>query len=103
MPTYDTPGPINAVIDVAAGDVRLTAGDRDATVVEVRPTDAASAADRKAAELTHVARTGDKVVVKGPKSRSWLGRDVGSIDVSIELPAGSAVHASADAGDVQAH
>jgi DUF4097 and DUF4098 domain-containing protein YvlB len=103
MPTFDTPGPISAVIDVTSGDVRVSAGDRDATVVEVRPSDASSPADRKAADLAHVVHSGDRVVVKGPSSRSWLSRDAGSIDVSIELPAGSDVYASAERGDVQGH
>src|SRR4051794_17940583 len=101
MPTYQTPGPISAVVDVAAGDVRVNAGHRDDTVVEVRPADESSPADRKAAELTRVEHSGEQVVVKGPTSRSWLGRDIGTIDVSIELPAGSRVYATAGAGDVQ--
>jgi len=101
MPTYQTPGPISAVVDVAAGDLRVNAGHRDDTVVEVRPADESSPADRKAAELTRVEHSGEQVVVKGPTSRSWLGRDIGTIDVSIELPAGSRVYATAGAGDVQ--
>jgi DUF4097 and DUF4098 domain-containing protein YvlB len=101
MPTYDTPGPIAAVIDIASGDVLVSAGDRDATVVDVRPADPSSAADRRAAELTHVERVDDHVVVKGPKSRSWPGRDGGSVDVSIELPSSSDVTVTAGVGDVQ--
>jgi DUF4097 and DUF4098 domain-containing protein YvlB len=103
MPTYATPGPISATVDVAAGDVRVNAGDRDETVVEVRPADAASAADREAADQTRIEHSGDRVVVKGPTSRSWLGRDIGSIDVAIELPSGSEVYATVGAGDVESH
>jgi DUF4097 and DUF4098 domain-containing protein YvlB len=103
MPIFETSGPIAAVIDVAAGDVRITAGERADTVVDVRPSDPSNAADRKAADQVHVVHSGDRVVVKGPRSRSWLGRGAGSIDVSIELPAGSDVHASAETGDVEGH
>ena len=37
MPTFDTPEPISATIDLAVGDVRISAGDRLDTVVEVHP------------------------------------------------------------------
>ena len=40
MPTFDTPEPITATIDLAIGDVRISAGDRGTTVVEVQPSDA---------------------------------------------------------------
>ena len=40
MPTFDTPGPISAVIDLVVGDARITASDRDDTTVEIRPSDA---------------------------------------------------------------
>ena len=40
MPTFDTPEPITATIDLAIGDVRISAGERGTTVVEVRPSDA---------------------------------------------------------------
>jgi hypothetical protein len=100
MPTFDTPGPVSATIDVVAGDVRITAGDRDTTVVEVRPTDASSAEDLKAAQMTHVDHANDHVVVKAPRLRSWRDRSGGgSIDVAIELPAGSHVYGSAHSAD----
>ena len=54
MPTFDTPEPISATIDVAVGDVRITASDRADTVVEVRPSDASNDEDVKAAEQTRV-------------------------------------------------
>ena len=40
MPTFDTPEPISATIDLAVGDVRISAGDRATTVVDVQPSDA---------------------------------------------------------------
>src|SRR4051794_41862926 len=91
MPTFDTPGPVSATIDVVAGDVRITAGDRDATVVQVRPSDPSSADDIKAAQMTHVGHANDHVVVKAPRLRSWLGRSGGAVDVTVELPAGAKV------------
>jgi DUF4097 and DUF4098 domain-containing protein YvlB len=100
MPTFETTQPIAATIDVAAGDVRIRAGDRGTTVVEVQPSDASSDEDRKVAELTHVEYANERLLVKGPKLRSWSSRSSGgSIDVTIELPAGSHVHGTMGLGD----
>jgi DUF4097 and DUF4098 domain-containing protein YvlB len=93
--TFDTPAPISATIDVVVGDVRISAGDRGDTVVDVRPSDASSEEDLKAAEQTHVECANGQLLVKAPKLRSWSIRsDGGSIDVTIELPAGSHVQGS---------
>jgi DUF4097 and DUF4098 domain-containing protein YvlB len=100
MPTFDTPEPISVTIYVAVGDVQITAGDRSATVVDVRPSDASNADDVKAAELTRVECANAQLLVKAPKLRSWLSRGGGgSIDVTIELPAGSQVHGAGQATD----
>jgi DUF4097 and DUF4098 domain-containing protein YvlB len=101
MPTFDTPEPISATIDLAIGDVRISVGDRGATVVEVRPSDASNEDDVKAAELTRVEYGSEQLLVKAPKLRSRLVRSGrGSIDVTIELPAGSHVHGTVGMGDV---
>jgi DUF4097 and DUF4098 domain-containing protein YvlB len=90
MPTFDTPHPVSATVDLVLGEVRITASDRADTVVDVRPSDAENELDVKAAETTHVAYENDKLVVKAPKSRPMLGsRNAGSIDVTIEVPSGS--------------
>jgi DUF4097 and DUF4098 domain-containing protein YvlB len=99
MPTFDTPEPISATIDLAIGDVRISAGDRGATVVEVRPSDPSNDEDVKAAELARVEYANGQLLVKAPKLRSWLSRSGGSIDVTIELPAGSDVHGTLGLGD----
>ena len=72
MPTFDTPEPISATIDLVIGDVRITAGDRDTTVVEVRPSDPSNDEDLKAAEQTRVEYANGQLLVKAPKLRSWL-------------------------------
>lgn len=96
MPTFDTPEPISATIDLVMGEVRIRAGDRDATVVDVQPSDASNPEDLKASELTRVECMDQQLLVKAPKLRSWSIRSAGgSIDVTIELPAGSSVHGAA--------
>jgi DUF4097 and DUF4098 domain-containing protein YvlB len=100
MPTFDTPAPISATIDLAVGDVRISAGDRGTTVVEVQPSDGSDEQDVKAAELTRIEYANERLVVKTPALRSWLSKRGGSIDVTIQLPAGSHVHGTVGVGDV---
>ena len=100
MPTFDTPTPISATISVVSGDVRISAGDRNVTTVSVEPTDTSNDEDRKAAELTRVEYADGALLVKAPKLRSWLPRSTGgSVDVRIELPAGSNVNGATALAD----
>lgn len=100
MTSFDTPDPITATISVVGGDVRITAGDGNATNVTVEPADASSDEDRKASELTRVEYANGHLLVRAPKLRSWLPRSTGgSIAVAIELPAGSHVHGGASLAD----
>jgi hypothetical protein len=93
MPSFETPEPITATIDVMSGDVRISAGERAATTVNVNPADASSEEDRKAAELTRVEYANQQLLVKAPKIRSWRPRSRGgSITVTVALPAGSHIH-----------
>ena len=56
--------------------------------------------DRKAAELTRVHHANGHLIVKGPKLRSWLSRrGGGSVDVTLEVPAGSGLHGAAGSAD----
>lgn len=107
MPTFDTPNPIGANIEVPLGDVHITASDRDTTVVDVRPSDPSNDEDVLAAEQTQVDFLDGRLRVRAPKrtgsilhslrSRSWGG----SIDLTIELPAGSDLDANLGAADLQ--
>jgi Putative adhesin len=100
MPTFATTGPITATIDVPVGDVQITAGDGDAAVVEVRPSDASGEEDLKVAQRTRVEYADEHLLVKAPKLRSWLSRSAGgSIDVTVELPAGSHVRGAGQLTD----
>src|SRR5262245_5953072 len=67
MPTFDTPGPISAVLDLVVGDARITASDRDDTVVEIRPSDPSHEQDVRAAEQTRVEYSAGRLVVRAPR------------------------------------
>jgi DUF4097 and DUF4098 domain-containing protein YvlB len=98
MPTFNTPEPISATIDLAAADVRVIATDRQDTVVEVRPSNSAHEPDVNVAEQTKVDYTAAGLLIKGPKQRSMGLRKIGSVDVTVELPAGSQIEADAGIG-----
>jgi DUF4097 and DUF4098 domain-containing protein YvlB len=94
MPTFDTPEPIAATIEIPTGHLLIRASDRTDTVVEVRPQDESRTLDVEAAEQTRVEFTGGQLTVKAPKVglRSLIGR-YPSVDVTIDLPADSSVDA----------
>jgi DUF4097 and DUF4098 domain-containing protein YvlB len=98
MPTFSTPEPIPATIDLVAGDVRVLASDRTDTVVEVRPSTSSHEPDVKAAEQTRVEYTAAGLLIKGPRQRNIGLRKIGSVDVIVELPAGSQMEAEAGVG-----
>ncbi|MDL4776776.1 MULTISPECIES: DUF4097 family beta strand repeat-containing protein [Thermomonosporaceae] len=95
MPAFDTPEPITADIQIYVGQVRIHAGDRADTVVEVRPSDPSTEASVRAAEQTIVEFSGGRLLVKGPKPKAlgYLLPWRGSIEVTVDLPAGSRVEA----------
>jgi DUF4097 and DUF4098 domain-containing protein YvlB len=103
MPVFDTQQPVPVTIDVLAGDIRITASDRADTVVEVRPSDLGHDPDIRAAEQTRVEMTSGGLLIKGPRQRSQsLFNKAGSVDVTVDLPAGSQVRAEATVGAVRA-
>ncbi|MCB5179771.1 DUF4097 family beta strand repeat-containing protein [Streptomyces antimicrobicus] len=98
MPSYDTPAPITAVLEFDIADVRVRASERRDTVVEVLPSNGTEEADVRAAQQTKVTYANGTLTVKGPKKRSLFGR-TGSIDVTLELPAGSHLRSTSPMGD----
>src|ERR1700689_3135797 len=97
MPTFDTPRPILVDLELGVGDVRVTAGERTETTVEVRPSDPAKKSDLDAAAQTRVEYTDGRLVIRAPKGwRRYTVRGGGeSIDVQIEVPSGSQIRGDA--------
>jgi DUF4097 and DUF4098 domain-containing protein YvlB len=102
MPTFDTPGPITATVDVIAGELRVVASDRPDTVVHVRPADESEERDRRAAEETRVELLSGTLTIRGPRHPTFgvFGK-VGVVDVLVELPAGSEIEAKIGAGGIR--
>jgi len=97
MPTFDTPEPIAVTVELCVGDLRIVASERTDTAVEVRPSNSASKSDIAAAEQTRIDSADGRLLIKAPKSwRHYTprgGRE--SIDIEIELPAGSKLRGEA--------
>jgi Toastrack DUF4097 len=100
MSQYETPQPISVVLELRVADVRVTAGERTDTIVHVRPSDSSRPDDVTAAEQTRVEYAEGRLLVKAPRRlREWSPfSDGGSIDVEIELPAGSELSGRTVAG-----
>ncbi|MGW2018757.1 DUF4097 family beta strand repeat-containing protein [Streptomyces sp. NPDC001927] len=99
MQTFTTPAPVTAVLDIPAGVIRLVAADRVDTTVEVRPADPTKSRDVKAAEVTEVAYADGVLRVEVPEAKNRVLGNSGSIEVTVQLPAGSRVEAKAAAGE----
>ncbi|WP_030491644.1 DUF4097 family beta strand repeat-containing protein [Micromonospora chokoriensis] len=94
MPIFDTPEPISVQLELPVGDAWIAASDRTDTVVTVRPRDPSSKADVGAAEQTTVEYAAGKLLIRVPKSWRRYGFGPGpSVDVLIEVPTGSRLHA----------
>jgi DUF4097 and DUF4098 domain-containing protein YvlB len=100
MSVFETPQPISATFDLSVADVRIIAGDRADTFVEVRPTNKTRNADIKAAEQTRVEYSNGRLSVKMAKdwTRFTPFGGVASVDITIELPTGSAIHGESEMG-----
>ena len=100
MSHFETPQPISVVLELRMADVRVAAEERTDTIVQVRPSDPSRRDDVTAAEQTRVEYADGRLLVKGPRRlREWSPfSDGGSIDVEIELPAGSDLSGHAAAG-----
>lgn len=99
MPNFETPEPISVEIELFVGDCRVVASDRTDTVVEVQPSDPGADRDVQVAEQTRVEYAAGRLLVKAPKQRALsVFNKPGSIDVTVEVPAGSDVRASTGVG-----
>jgi len=93
MQKFDTPAPISAVLDIPAGRIQLIAADRADTTVEVRPASPSRSRDIKTAERTTVAYADGVLRITAPAPDNQLFGPSGSLEVTVQLPAGSRIEA----------
>ncbi|MFH8336462.1 DUF4097 family beta strand repeat-containing protein [Streptomyces sp. AM6-12] len=101
MQKFDTPAPISAVLDIPAGRVRFVAVDRADTAVQVLPANASKSRDVKAAGQTTVEYADGVLRIESSAKDQYFGSS-GSIEVTIELPAGSHVQAKSAGAELRA-
>ncbi|MGZ9931517.1 DUF4097 family beta strand repeat-containing protein [Streptomyces sp. NC-S4] len=100
MQKFATAAPIAAVLDVPAGLIRFIAADRADTTVEILPADASKGRDVKAAEQTTAEyRDGVLRIAAAPVKNRVLGNHPGSVEITVQLPAGSRVEARTAAAE----
>jgi len=101
MPTFPTPDPITASVEVVSGLVHVVATDRDDTVVQVHPRDPNRASDVKVAEGARIDfRNGTLAVSAG---RRFISIDRGgAVTVDIELPSRSRLQVSSASAKINA-
>jgi hypothetical protein len=96
MPTFDTPDPIVADLQLGSGRVQLVASDRTDTVVEVHQGSRAGASDRVRVDLS-----GRTLTIRSGMLGGLIG-GAGAADVTIELPSHSILRVRMENAEVRA-
>ncbi|MGW2765431.1 DUF4097 family beta strand repeat-containing protein [Streptomyces sp. NPDC001275] len=101
MHKFDTPAPISAVLDIPAGRVQFIAADRADTTVEVLPANPSKKRDVQTAEQTTVAYADGVLRIHTPEPKNQVFGPSGSLEVTIQLPAGSRVEGKAAGSELR--
>ncbi|MFF9341422.1 MULTISPECIES: DUF4097 family beta strand repeat-containing protein [unclassified Streptomyces] len=101
MQTFATTAPIAARIAVPAGHIRLIAADRADTTVDIRPANPSKNRDVKAAEATTATYADGVLHITAPEAGNQLFGASGTVEITVQLPAGSSVDAKAAAGELR--
>ena len=99
MQTFNSPAPVSAVLDIPAGRIQFIAADRDDTTVDIRPADAGKSRDVKAAQRIEVAYADGVLRIAAAEPASRMLGASGHVEVTVQLPAGSRVEATAASAD----
>ncbi|MDT3441644.1 MULTISPECIES: DUF4097 family beta strand repeat-containing protein [unclassified Pseudofrankia] len=101
MQKFDTPAPISAILDIPAGRIQFIAADRADTTVEVLPASPSKSRDVQTAEQTTVAYADGVLRIHTPEPRNQLLGASGSLEVTVQLPAGSRIEAKAASSELR--
>ncbi|MFE7580554.1 DUF4097 family beta strand repeat-containing protein [Streptomyces gardneri] len=97
---FPTTAPIAVVLAVPAGLVRFIAADRADTTVEVLPANASKSNDIKAAEQVTVVFADGVLRIEAAEAKNRILGNSGSVEVTVQLPAGSHVEAKTAAAEL---
>ncbi|KAA2261492.1 DUF4097 domain-containing protein [Solihabitans fulvus] len=101
MQTFATPSPVSVVLDIPAGRVQFIAADRADTTIEIAPVDASRGRDVKAAEQITVDHGDGVLRIQAPEARNQYFGQSGSVEITVWLPTGSRVEATAGAAELR--
>ncbi|MFI0715522.1 DUF4097 family beta strand repeat-containing protein [Streptomyces inhibens] len=101
MQKFDTPAPVTVVLDIPAGRIQFIAADQADTAVEVLPANASKSRDVKAAEQTEVVYGDGVLRIKAPEAKNQILGASGSVEVTVQLPAGSRIEAKAASAELR--
>ncbi|MFB6931451.1 DUF4097 family beta strand repeat-containing protein [Streptomyces chartreusis] len=101
MQKFHTPAPISAVLNIPAGRVQIIAADRTDTTVEIRPANPSKNRDTKTAEQTEITYTDGILRIHTPEPDNQLLGHPGSVEITIQLPAGSHIGAKTAATELR--
>jgi DUF4097 and DUF4098 domain-containing protein YvlB len=101
MPTFSTPEPISAVLDIPAGRIQFVATDRADTAVEIVAADPSKSRDVKAAEAAKVGYDAGVLRIEIAAKNQYFGPS-GYVAVTVELPAGSQVEVKVASSELRA-
>jgi hypothetical protein len=101
MQKFDTPAPVSAVLDVPGGRIQFIAADRADTTVEVLPASPYKSRDTKTAEQTTVTYADGVLRIAAPAGGNQLFGSCGSLEITVQLPAGSRVEARAASAELR--
>ncbi|MER5944878.1 DUF4097 family beta strand repeat-containing protein [Streptomyces sp. NPDC001904] len=101
MQTFTTPAPIAAVLAVPAARIEIVASDRADTTVDVRPANATRGRDVTAAEEITAVYADGVLRITAPEAKNQAFGPSGSVEITVELPAGSGVEVTAAAGELR--
>jgi DUF4097 and DUF4098 domain-containing protein YvlB len=100
MHEFPAAGPLAVEIRVTAGNVEVTAEQRDSATVAVEPADNSDAA-REAAAQTLVEQRGDRLVIETPESSGWpLRWRSARVRVHARIPLDSTIQLKVASADV---
>jgi len=101
MRKFDTSTPVTAVVDIPAGRIQIIAADRTDTTVEIRPANPSKSRDVTAAQQTEIAYDDGVLRIKAAPAKNRILGNSGSIEVTVQLPVGSRVEASAASAELR--
>ncbi|MBF9072357.1 DUF4097 family beta strand repeat-containing protein [Streptacidiphilus fuscans] len=101
MQKFAATAPVSVVAEVASGRIQVIAADRADATVEVRPANPDKSRDVKAAEQTTVEYTDGVLRIRTAEGKNQYFGPSGSVEVTVQLPAGSHLEAHTSACELR--